>query len=107
MMTKVIDFKDLKNFKFKKKRGRHKISEKLPHDLTIEITWTDYDKDGLEIMRSITCAPNSPWETLKSEGKKVVVEKCLQIVGKLYNSDPSLEAELRERLEHLFKDESQ
>lgn len=90
---------DLKQFKFRKRRGRPK---KFPDELKITIEWYEYDYQGDAVVRSLAYEAENPWHDLKYDGKKQFIEKCFHVIGHMYDTDPSLARELEERLGELY-----
>lgn len=103
-MGQVIDFKKLSKVKL----SRHTASKpkiKL-NDLTISISWNEYDKDGTYTVRELRHELEMDHLiNLTPEGRSLLAETCLDIVGLLGYKDLNLASKIKDKLLECLKDE--
>lgn len=104
IMGQVIDFKKLSKVKLSRSTAA-KPKIKLD-DLVVTISWNEYDRDGTYTVRELQYEVGMDHLiNLTPEGRSLLAETCLDIVGILGYKDLNLASKIKDKLLECVRDE--
>lgn len=104
-MGTIVDFKKLSKIKLGKRPTASKPKLVLK-DLMLTLSWTEYDKHDEYIIREIRYeVSNDKFLSLTPEGRLLLAEICLDVVGLLAYKDLNLASMIKDKILSCVKDE--